>query len=347
MNLKKFNEHIKEKRPHIDDIKKYGKVVTDYPFEGYEDGEESGNVTIYDYNDKKYYIIEWDNPTGDREEIIKVEDYIKNNATTINFSDLSSSKGHEDWNAYRIVMAKQGKYPFMLKDDVNDVDDTSVKWRRINNYTPTQINKIIYMKLAEAEHANRLYKEYLKMKNEYDTFIKNRKESNSVTTESKSYNKAPEVGIILYKIDRSKTLDEKDLYFNVKLSDDKHREIKVDYDTWKAFDKGNEIKISYNGGVANVEKHKSITEELKEEEIGDVAIDSGAVVITDPANISDEKRSEYEEKGYADGELSGGVVTKGVGGDGSYKVIARWNDFKDGNIPDEIVIKLNDDNEDE
>lgn len=73
-------------------------------------------------------------------------------------------------------------------------------------------------------------------------------------------------------------------------------------------------------------KYVKLYEEYKEEELGEISTDVATITVTSP-----------------DGNQK---IEKSVGSDGTYKVIARWNNFKEGdisqNIPDEIVIKIKD-----
>lgn len=72
--------------------------------------------------------------------------------------------------------------------------------------------------------------------------------------------------------------------------------------------------------------HVKLFEQYKEEVLGEITTDVAAITVTSPDGNDKVERS--------------------TGADGTYKVIARWNDFKEGdisqNVPDEIVIKIRD-----
>lgn len=86
----------------------------------------------------------------------------------------------------------------------------------------------------------------------------------------------------------------------------------------------------------------------KEEEMGTLSTDTASVIIT--GDLKAVKDEHFNDDGITFKE-DGDVLDMSTGADGSYKVVKRWYDFDpdniSDNIPDEVVIILNPDKDEE
>jgi len=91
-----------------------------------------------------------------------------------------------------------------------------------------------------------------------------------------------------------------------------------------------------------------------EKKLGKFAIDSGSFLVVDPAYIDKTvdlqkilKDNDYKEGEYTfKGKNGNGVLIRKTGGDGTFEIIARYDEHKDNpwpHLPYEIVIKVRDD----